>query len=451
MSVPYPRYRTISVDRLEEVPSHWSALPLKYLVRIRSGGTPSKDKTEFWNGEVPWVSARDLKSEVVGDSTHHITELALASGVAELVDAGSVLVLVRGMTLAHSFPVCLTAVPLAINQDLKALSSGDALSNIYLAWLLRGMSDECLSRVDEAAHGTKALRMEAWTSMVLPLPPLTEQRAIAAFLDRETGKIDALVEEQRRLIALLKEKRQAVISHAVTKGLDPDAPMKPSGIDWLGEIPAHWTLARLKHDLAFLTSGSRGWASHYAEEGALFIRIGNLTREALDLNLEDIQRVAVPVGSEGERTRVQGGDLLFSITAYLGSVAVVPDDLETAYVSQHVALARLRRDRLAPEWAALVTLSDVGKSYLAAQGYGGTKIQLALDDVANVTMPMPPLDEQRTIVRFLDQERCRISSLISEAEAGIDLLRERRAALISAAVTGKIDVREEAAKATEAA
>jgi type I restriction enzyme S subunit len=116
---------------------------------------------------------------------------------------------------------------------------------------------------------------------------------------------------------------------------------KDSGVEWLGEIPAHWTIMPLKRDLDFLTSGSRGWADHYADDGALFIRIGNLTRDRLTLDLDDIQRVDVPPGAEGERTQVQPGDLLFSITAYLGSVAVVPEKLETAYVSQHVALARL--------------------------------------------------------------------------------------------------------------
>src|SRR5690606_28460133 len=114
-------------------------------------------------------------------------------------------------------------------------------------WYLRGTADESLRRLDEAGHGTKALRMEGWTSLSVTLPLLDEQAVIAAFLDRETGKIDALVAEQEKLIELLMEKRQAVISHAVTKGLDPDVPMKDSGIDWLGLVPEHWRTCRLKH------------------------------------------------------------------------------------------------------------------------------------------------------------------------------------------------------------
>ncbi len=259
------------------------------------------------------------------------------------------------------------------------------------------------------------------------------------------------MEEQQRLIALLKEKRQAVISHAVTKGLDTNAPMRDSGVEWLGEVPTHWSVFPLKRDLDFLTSGSRGWAEHYSDDGAIFIRIGNLTRSTIELDLSDIQRVDVPQGSEGERTRVRSGDVLFSITAYLGSVAVVPEGFETAFVSQHVALARLRRKYLLPEWVGMVALSSVGKTYLETQGYGGTKIQLALDDVANLLLTVPPTEEQVKILDHLRVAIDKMDGLIAEAHSAIALLQERRSALISAAVTGKIDVRGLAPATAEAA
>jgi len=276
---------------------------------------------------------------------------------------------------------------------------------------------------------------------ILPNPPIAEQACIANFLNQETAKIDTLVAEQRRLVELLKEKRQSVISNAVTKGLNPDAPMKDSGIEWLGNVPEHWELFPLKRDLQFLTSGSRGWAENYSDDGDLFIRIGNLTRESIGLDLSDVQRVTVPSGAEGARTNVRAGDVLFSITAFLGSVAVVPENIEVAYVSQHVALARLAQKRLSPKWVAYVTLSTIGKTYLENRGYGGTKIQLSLDDVANLLMTAPPIDEQAAITNFLEAQTSRFDDLIAEASRAIDLLQERRTALISAAVTGKIDVR----------
>jgi type I restriction enzyme S subunit len=289
--------------------------------------------------------------------------------------------------------------------------------------------------------GIQNLDQNSYLDEKAAFPPAAEQQNIAAFLDHETARIDALIEEQRRLIELLKEKRQAVISRAVTKGLDPNVPMKDPGVEWLKEVPGHWQVTPLKRSINLLTSGSRGWAKHYSDDGAAFIRIGNLAREKISLDLSDLQYVSVPRGAEGERTRVLPGDVLFSITAYLGSVAVVPEGLGAAYVSQHVALVRLDSARILPEWVAYVALSNAGKAYLAAQGYGGTKIQLALEDVAGLVLPVPPLREQEDIVLDLSRRIRQLDELIKQAEEGIRILDERRSALISAAVTGKIDVR----------
>jgi type I restriction enzyme S subunit len=250
------------------------------------------------------------------------------------------------------------------------------------------------------------------------------------------------VAEQRSLMALLNEKRQAVIAYAVTNGMNNNIPMQPTGIEWLGEIPAHWQIFSLKRDLDFLTSGSRGWAENYSDTGELFIRIMNLTRGSIGLNLTEIQRVVVPHGAEGSRTRVRPGDVLFSITAYLGSVAVVPNSLESAYVSQHVALARLRQIKILPKWLGYVSLSVIGQTWFDIQSYGGTKIQLSLDDVRNLPIPVPPLSEQNSTIVYLEDELAKFETLTTEAQHAIYLLQERRAAIISAAVTGKMDVRQ---------
>lgn len=240
----YPEYRDSNVEWLGQVPGDWRVVPLKHLCRLISGGTPSKENEEFWNGTIPWASAKDLKADILWDTEDHLTEHAIDQGVATLLEAPSVLIVVRGMILARTFPVSLTRIPMAINQDLKGVIPTKQMSPEFIAWYLRGTADESLRRLDEAGHGTKALRMDAWTSLPVALPPLSEQATIVAFLDRETAKVDALVAEQERLIELLKEKRQAVISHAVTKGLNSQAPMKDSGIEWLGEVPEHWKVGK---------------------------------------------------------------------------------------------------------------------------------------------------------------------------------------------------------------
>lgn len=205
---------------LGEVPVHWCVSPLKYLVTFSSGGTPSKENLDYWDGDIPWASAKDLKVETLHDTADHITQLAVDNRAASLLPAGTVLVVVRGMILARIFPVTQIAVPMAINQDLKGLQPTEAVDSNYLAWLLRGSADESLQRLDEAGHGTKALRMDAWSSMQLPVPPRDEQIEIASFLDAETAKLDALKDASELVIALLKERRSALIAAAVTGQID---------------------------------------------------------------------------------------------------------------------------------------------------------------------------------------------------------------------------------------
>lgn len=208
------------VEWLGEVPAHWAVKPLKYLAAFRSGGTPSKDNRDFWNGEVPWASAKDLKRDFLIDTVDHLTHTAIEQGAATLVPAGSVLVLVRGMMLARTFPVCESGVPMTINQDLKALLPASGVNGSYLAWLLRGTATETLNRLDEAGHGTKALRMEAWVSMQLPMPAEDEQGVIVAYLERAVGAIDALCDQATAATLLLQERRAALISAAVTGKID---------------------------------------------------------------------------------------------------------------------------------------------------------------------------------------------------------------------------------------
>lgn len=429
----YSVYKDSGAPWLGELPAHWELRRTKFLFNLMKRPPREADGivTAFRDGEVTLRSNRRVDGftnalQEVGYQGVRKNDL-----VIHAMDAFAGAVGVSDSD-GKSTPVYSVCTP--IKPDTNVWYYSRLLRHMALSGFINSLAKGVRERSTE-------FRWADAGNTVLPVPTPAEQSAVTAFLDRETGKIDALVTEYERLIDLLKEKRQAVISHAVTKGLDPKVPMKDSGVEWLGEVPAHWDVRPLKRDLAFLTSGSRGWAEHYADDGALFIRIGNLARERTSLDLTDIQRVSPPNGSEGERTRVLAGDVLFSITAYLGSVAVVPEDLEPAYVSQHVALARLRGARMTPSWVGYVTLSRVGKTYLAAQGYGGTKVQLSLEDVANLTMLVPPVPEQVAITAFLDRETGKFDALMAEAEKAIDLLNERRSALISAAVTGKIDVR----------
>ena len=278
------------------------------------------------------------------------------------------------------------------------------------------------------------------SGLFLPLPPLDEQRAIAGFLDRETGKIDAAVEEQRRLIALLKEKRQAVISHAVTRGLDPTAPLKPSGIDWLGDIPAHWEVKQLKRLAAPGTSITYGivQAGPYFNGGVPYIRTSDMSGTALPT---DGYPLTDPEIDEAySRSRVKPGDLVIAIRATVGKCLPVPDQLKIANLTQGTAKIspgrNVMRDFLLHCINALPS-----QRYFDSVSKGVTFKEITLDALRRLSIAVPPHEEQATIVSKLKERLFVIDALISEAETAIALLQERRSALISAAVTGKIDVR----------
>lgn len=358
----------------------------------------------------------------------------------------TVVVVVRGMILARAFPVALTGAEISINQDLKALEATGNVSAAFLAWYLRGTSDESLRRLDEAAHGTKALRMEAWASLPVSFPDFEEQVQIAAFLDRETANIDALVAEQQNLIALLKEKRQALISHAVTKGLDPDVPMKDSGVAWLGAVPAHWTVAPIKYFVKFRSGGTPSKDRLDYWDGELpWASAKDLKTERLLDTADHISETAI---DEGGANLLDAGTVLIVVrgmilartfpVALTGSRMAINQDLKGLEPSPKMSAEFLA-------WYLRGTAAE-SLSRLDEAGHG-TKA-LRMDAWASLEVSLPPLEEQLVIAEAVELETARIDELSVEADLAIALLQERRTALISAAVTGKIDVRHLAVAAT---
>ncbi len=209
------------VEWLGEVPAHWEQARLWRLCSAISGGTPTKDNPVYWNGKIPWVSPKDMKRRLISTSQDLITQRAVEEAAIRLVEPRAVLIVVRGMILAHSFPVAVTTAPVTINQDMKALRLVDGVDTSYFAWTLDGLARGIVATVvEEAAHGTRAIRMDQWRNVVCPVPPYAEQRAIAHFLDRTTARTDVLVAKVRDAIDHLKELRTALISAAVTGKID---------------------------------------------------------------------------------------------------------------------------------------------------------------------------------------------------------------------------------------
>lgn len=282
-----------------------------------------------------------------------------------------------------------------------------------------------------------------------PIPSVYEQRAVAAFLDRETARIDALIEKKRRQIALLHEKRAALISHAVAKGLDPSAPMKDSGIDWLGKIPAHWYIRRFRFDL---TSIEQGWSPQCDSSHAELHEWGVLKVGCVNgTEFDESEHKRLP-DDLAPRTayEIKPGDILMSranTTELLGSAVLVRKIRPRLLLCDKLYRMRIDTRSLDSEFVVYAFSSHATRYQLErdATGASASMKNIGQDTIKALVMPRPPVDEQRVIVQVLNAHCERVHQVVAKVHASIDRLREYRTALISAAVTGKLDVRQEVA------
>lgn len=436
---PYPAYKDSGVEWLGEIPTGWDAAKMWRISSATSGGTPAKEERGYWDGEIPWVSPKDMKRRFIDSSEDTITERALAETGIRLIAPPVVLIVVRGMILAHTFPVAITTVPVTINQDMKALHFRQTVEPTFAAWLFEGVGKRILGAVvEEAAHGTKVIRMDRWRAVVAPVPPADEQRAIATFLDRETARIDALVAKKERLIELLQGKRTGLITRAVTKGLDPNVPMKDSGVEWLGEIPAHWEARRLKQIVPQITVGIVVTPSkYYVDEGIPCLRSLNIAQGRV--YMKELVFISASANDLHRKSQIFEGDLVVVRTGRAGTAVVVPPDLNG---SNCIDLLIIRRSEyIDSRFLYYFINSQIASAQVEAHSVGAIQEHYNTGTLANLCVSMMPLLEQRAIVSFLDRETARLDALIAKVRAAIDRLEELRTALISAAVTGKIDVR----------
>ena len=446
MSFPkYDRYKNSGVEWLGEVPEHWEVGHVKRLATKITDGSHISPETE--NGVYAFISTKDVRNDSLDFDNCLRTsvenyEYLVRTGCKPI--AGDVLfskdgTIGRTVVIKEDRDFVVASSLIIISPDQNILSS------VFLNYLCQSSTIASQVECFVKGAGLPRLSIQNLLRIIGVFPPLPEQRSIATFLDRETTKIDELIAEQRQLIDLLKEKRQAVISHAVTKGLNPDAPMKDSAIEWLGEVPEHWEAVRIKYILKSLEQGWSPQCENFSAEdsGWGVLKVGCVNggvfnpdeNKALPAAFSPVPELAICVG-----------DVLISranTRELVGSAAVALADYPNLLLCDKLYRLRLIADLCNPEFLVLYLSTPQARSQLelAASGASSSMLNIGQATVLEMFMPLPTIEEQIQITSYVGNEANKFQDLISEAHHAIALLQERRTALISAAVTGKIDVR----------
>ncbi len=445
MSFPaYPAYRDSGVEWLGAIPEHWGVKQLRYLGRFRKGLTITK--ADLADTGIPCLNYGEVHSLYPFEVNQDIQPLKcvppeyLETDPSACVKSGDFVFADTSEDLegVGNFTHVSGMEPLFAGYHTIIYSLDSEVSSRFLAYCLESFAFRTQLRL-----GVKGVKVFSVTQEILRggtawLPTTAEQTKIARFLDHETARIDALIEEQQRLIELLKEKRQAVISHAVTKGLDPTVPMKDSGVEWLGEVPAHWEVGGLTRFIGPVVD-YRGRTPTKVDEGVFLVTARNIRHGRIDYEVS--QEYVDPASAESllSRGRPEIGDLLFTMEAPLGQVALI--DRTDIALAQRIVKFRGEPHVMKSHYLMFWFMSTACQARLETLATGSTALGIKASKLGMIECLAPSLKEQDEIVSYIQRETAKSDVLVSEAEQVILLLQERRAALISAAVTGKIDVR----------
>ncbi len=441
---PYPAYKPSHVPWLGEVPAHWEVRRLKFISTepLQYG---ANEVAEIIDPELPrFIRITDINADgTLRDDTFR----SLPEDVAQpfLLRYGDILFARSGATVGKSFMyreawgrACYAGylIRARINPTIAHAEfvSYFANSSVYWNWVSSIFIQATIQNVSG----------EKYSNLLVTLPSLEQQKAIVQFLDHETAALDALISKKEQLSARLQEKRTALISRAVTKGLDPNAPLKDSGVEWLGEVPEHWEVKRIRDIALSLQTGPFGSQLHseeYSPGGFPVINPAHLREGKIfpDVN------VAVDEATFARLSHheLREGDIVFARRGEMGRCALVTEKENGWLCGSGSMRVRPKREEIHPQFFNHVLSTNGISDWLLLESVGTTMDNLNRKIVGRVPLPHPPLSEQRAIAAHLDRETARLDALVAKIQEGIARLREYRGALIAAAVTGKVDVRQD--------
>lgn len=413
----YDEYKDSGVAWIGEVPKHWEVIKLKYKYHFQTGATPNTGKKENFEGELKWANISDLNGSVVYDTTKHINKEAASKCSMNISPKGS---------LMYSFKLSVGTVAFC-GEDMytnEAIASFIPQKN-DLKYLFYCAPIFIIHNANRNIYNAPLLNQELIKNALICLPSLNEQTAIATYLDTHCAKIDNLISIQQKRIALLQELKQSVITHAVTKGLNPNVEMKQSGVEWIGDVPKHWKVLRGKYALSILSGFPFDSQKFEFEDNGVYMPL---------IRIRDINGSSTEVyysGSYPIESVVKTGEVLigmdgdFNISKWKGT---------NALLNQRVC--KLREDSSMNTHYAFYMLSSPLKA-INSVTYATTVKHLSVYDIYNAFIPVPPISEQTAIASYLDRKCATIDTSISNAQHQIDLLQEYKQSLITEVVTGK--------------
>ena len=415
---------------LGELPSDWRFSKFKRHAWFKTGTTPPTDNQANYSEQgFPWLRPEDIiEGRIFAKASKFLSEEGLRY---VSVSRGMATVICGIGTIGK---IALVKNRFSSNQQLISIDS--TFDNYFCYYL-------CLSARSEfeslsTGNVVRILNTERLGNLEVPVPPLGEQRQIAAYLNRETAKIDKLIAKQKKLIKLLQEKRQAVIGQAVTKGLDPNVKMKDSGVELLGEVPEHWSFGALKRFCKRIVVGIAEAATHaYVDEGVPILRATNVRENKL---IGELLFVDPLFSQERNSKRLFKGDVVTVRTGAPGVSAVIPADLDSCQCFT-MLITTPSNKWLNPHFTSYFLNSYSAKKYFSLEGWGSAQLNISVPILQNLMIAIPPIAEQLKIVEFIETQNTEIEALMTKVERATRLLVEHRQALITAAVTGKIDVR----------
>lgn len=437
--LPYSTYYDSGNLHVGAIPEGWQRRVLGAVSDVIDPQPDHRAPAIVENGEgFPYIGIRDVNIDgsLNFETARPVGEIAvLKQELAFSIEAGDIIFCKVGTLglprIIRPHGRC------ALSATLVLIKKRKSIVNRYLLYALDSIVVQSQTNFLATGSTRAALGIQQIRKFQIPYPTLAEQDQIAKFLDYETAKIDALIDKQQQLIALLKEKRQAVISHAVTKGLNPKAPLRDSGVRWLGEIPAHWKVKRFKHISPKIGVGLVINPSTYTRDtGVYFLFGGDVIEHGFDLS--NTRRMSKEDSDRLKPSRLNSGDIVIVRVGDPGIAAVVLPEMEGANCASVLVV---RKGNFDSQWLCSAINAWIGRQQVGQVAYGAAQKQFNVSDAVNFVFPTPPRDEQKKIAMWIAEKLQRFEDLSRQAAEAVGLLQERRNALISAAVTGKIDVR----------